>query len=365
MQMNDLITEANENIESILEELGFDTAVGINTIDEIRLPCAIHGGDNPTAFKYDKNYMNWKCFSHNCHKNRNQSIIGIIQASFANKNKILTEKEATDWLASFLNIDNYKYRYADSDVLYLNNRHRRKILNKNKEQNKFKPISLSSVINDIKPSEYFLKNNIPLDIVKKFYLGDCYTKGKPMYNRAFAPILDYDQKMIIGITGRTIIPKCDVCGLHHLSNMGCPSDNKKVIPIPKWKHYGFSASANLYNIWNAKEHINKTKTAIITEGPKDVWRLEENGIHNSVSIFGLVLSKLQKIALFKENTINLLVALDHDEKGLEATDIIIRQNKPYFNIYNLTEKLPQTKDIGDLSNDEIVEIFKEFLCQNH
>jgi len=63
----------------LMESLGF---TGIReTSKEIRTACRIHGGDNKTSFRFNKETKTWVCFSHRCHEIFGNDIIGLIKAS--------------------------------------------------------------------------------------------------------------------------------------------------------------------------------------------------------------------------------------------------------------------------------------------
>ena len=63
--------------EFLLEILGFD--IYKNTTHEIRAACILHGGDNQTAFRFNKVTKNWSCFSHKCQETYGSDIIGLVK----------------------------------------------------------------------------------------------------------------------------------------------------------------------------------------------------------------------------------------------------------------------------------------------
>ena len=50
----------------LVESLGF--VVKKETPKELRCTCIVHGGDNPTSFRFNKERKTWVCFSHKCHE---------------------------------------------------------------------------------------------------------------------------------------------------------------------------------------------------------------------------------------------------------------------------------------------------------
>jgi 5S rRNA maturation endonuclease (ribonuclease M5) len=171
-----------------------------------------------------------------------------------------------------------------------------------------------------------------------------------MYNRVVVPIYDNDYKYMVGCTGRSIFEKCAKCSSYHDNSKDCPEEDKRWI-FSKWKHSADFKSQNyLYNFWFAKDHILKTHTAIIVESPGNVWRLEENGIHNSVAIFGSSLSDRQKILLDSSGCMNLIILTDNDDAGKKASEQIKSKCQNTYRVF-----IPQiTKnDVGEMTPEEI------------
>jgi len=50
--------------ELLLKSLGFQ--ISRSTGHEVRAPCKLHGGDNPTGFSIKTDTKSWKCFTHHC-----------------------------------------------------------------------------------------------------------------------------------------------------------------------------------------------------------------------------------------------------------------------------------------------------------
>ena len=60
----------------LLESLGF--VIYRETPKEIRAACKVHGGDNKTAFRMNKETKNWVCFSHHCHEDIGYDVISLV-----------------------------------------------------------------------------------------------------------------------------------------------------------------------------------------------------------------------------------------------------------------------------------------------
>ena len=98
--------------------------------------------------------------------------------------------------------------------------------------------------------------------------------------------------------------------------------------------------------------------AIIVESPGNVWRLAENGIHNSVAIFGSSLSDRQKIILDSSGAMSLVILTDNDDAGHKAAEQIRAKCKNTYRIFIP----PITKnDIAEMSSEDINREIKTYL----
>ena len=154
----------------------------------------------------------------------------------------------------------------------------------------------------------------------------------------------------MGCTGRSTFEKCVDCKQHHDPQKKC--DDKR---HAKWLHsHGFKASESLYNYCNAKKYIRESQVVILVEGPSDIWKLEQAGIHNGVALFGLSLSPGQFNLLNSSGALSVIVVLDNDpnQAGQNATKKIHTQLSRLYRLY-----YPQLKknDIGEMGIDEITQ----------
>lgn len=363
--------EANHKIEHIMEMLGIlpDNISLANY--EIRMPCPVHDGDNPTAFCYSLKTKRWRCYTQGCHE-KDSSIFGLVQMVLSNKNdKEVSFIQSAVWLAKLLNIDvniddNNVYDVNELAVRTLNQKVKdmrsiKSYTNDRFQSKDFIPFPLRQIRNTIIPSPYFLEKGFTEHTLKKFYVGFCDEIGKPMYLRSFAPIIDERNESVIGVTGRTYLEKCEYCGLHHKTGSGCPADNPNIKSYPKWKHYGFNKSLVIYNLNHSGRYIKNSSMAIITEGPKDVWWFDQHGIKNSVGIFGLHLSRFQIAKLIEYNVTKIVLALDNDARGIEATEKIKEKVYKYFTVTTMKDLLNPDEDIADISVDRMETNIKPFL----
>ena len=99
-------------------------------------------------------------------------------------------------------------------------------------------------------------------------------------------------------------------------------------------------------------------SAILVESPGNVWKLEENGIHNSVGIFGTNLSNQQKLLLDSSGAMSIFTIMDNDEAGQKAADNISKICNRTYNVYNI--KIT-SNDIADMTSDQIDTEIKNFI----
>jgi hypothetical protein len=332
--------------------------------------CPIHDGDNITAFNLypdGENYRgNWKCRTHNCDKVFKGSIIGFVRGVLSNRkynwkldgDKTVSFNDTIKFIEDFLgnNLDSIKISKSEIEKRTFSAVVKNIV---NNETDNLPKVSRHSIRNSlIVPSDYFIQRGFDPKVLDKYDVGLCNKPEKEMYNRAVAPIYDIDHKYMVGCTGRSIFNKCDQCSCFHDSNHICPEveDRWKYC---KWKHnYQFKSQNHLYNLWYAKKYILESYKVILVESPGNVWRLEENGIHNSVALFGSSLSDKQKILLDGSGAMTIISIMDSDDAGIKALDIIRNKCKNTYNIIDIKISKP---DIADMTNEEIEKEIKAYL----
>lgn len=359
--------EVCDNIESLLGGFGLDYKYNNKFIT---MSCPIHGGDNASAFNLypegDTYRGNWKCRTHGCEKVFKASVIGFIRGIISHQkygwikegDDQCTFKEAVEYATKFINKDlsSIKISRVDKDkrqftnvVNYLNNEPA-----KQKSQIKRQQIIQSLQI----PSTYYLNRNYTSDILTKYDVGLCDKPDKEMSDRVVVPIYDNNYEYMIGCTGRSIFEKCDKCKGYHNPSNKCPSSDD-IWKFPKWKHSSsFKSQNTLYNFWFAQKHILDSGIVIIVESPGNVWRLEENGIHNSVAMFGSSLSDRQKILLDSSGAMSIVILTDNDEAGRKAAQQIKSKCQNTYRVFIPSISKP---DVGEMTSDEINNEIKTYL----
>ena len=90
--------------------------------------------------------------------------------------------------------------------------------------------------------------------------------------------------------------------------------------------------------------------AILVESPGNVWKLEENGIHNSLAIFGSSLSDRQKILLDSSGAMVVVILTDNDDAGHKAAEQIKTKCKNTYRVFHFQIS---KNDVADMNSEEI------------
>lgn len=315
--------------------------------------CPIHNGDNPTAFNFyhdgDEVAGIWFCRTHHCEQKYKKTLFGLVKAI-----KNLEWKESVDWVLNFCG-------YSSIDAVACDD----SLANQQKYVNTFKKLNIAPKI-DLSntwsreqvrswmkvPSPYYLKRGYTPEILERYDVGFF-----PKVNRSIVPIYDDSHARIVGFTERTAYDKHS-CGYYHDKASPCPKTHQDIQDCGKWKNVSFSSNSVLYNYWFAKNYIMEGGVVGLVEGPGDVWKLEQNGIKNSVAMFGVDLTDEQRVILDRSGALSVVVMLDNDEAGIKGAMEIKRK---LGRLYRLYFPKIQAHDVGDLHKDMITQDIAPFL----
>jgi 5S rRNA maturation endonuclease (ribonuclease M5) len=348
--VNQLTDECCENIEDCLVELGVNF---FKSKKRIIGCCPIHNGDNPSAWNLypcgEEVRGVWICRTHHCEKKWKKNFAGLIHGVLSNRVKReLHWTVAIEWMLKFL-----KYNDASEVKLpskeELDKRAQAAALNKWNILPKSNPTiwTRDKVRRTLQiPSEYFMQRGYKSETLDKYDVG-LYKQQ----NRILVPVYDPLYKFVVGFVGRSIFEKCDKCKYWHSPTTACPATTEEQINCAKWKNSkGFEAGHHLYNYWFARKSIIDTSAIILVEGPGDVWKLEEAGIHNAVAIFGTNFTEEQSVTLESSWCLNVILMLDNDNAGRVATEDIKKRLQRTHRLYFPTFA---GKDVGELQTDKI------------
>jgi len=192
----------------------------------------------------------------------------------------------------------------------------------------------------VKDYSYWESRGILAETVIPFR-GGVATDGQ-MKNRFVVPIFN-SHEQIVGFTGRTL---------------------KKGV-TPSWKHLGRTAKW----IWGGLDEIEESKRVVLVESIADSFMLRQNGVPETLVLFGAKMSEAILGYLIGANPDQIIVATNRDLKhtvGQDAAAKITRTLKMFFFEEKVKIALPNAegkKDFGEMDSTEI-ESWKNSLDTN-
>lgn len=272
----------------LLSSLGI--AIGRETPKEVRSGCPIHGGDNKTSFRFNKDTKTWVCFTRKCHETFGNDIIGLVRA--------VTGKDfmgAVDYLKQLTgDIGDTNYieakRKREMEIFMRSNLHddvRPKSINQS-SLDKFKTLR----------SSYFARQGFKQSTLNHFEIAGGW-KDSHGFIRDIIPIRN-DIGDLVAYSLRDV-------------RENVVDDDYKYILTP-----GFDKQNCLYNMDKAQK-FSESLPIIVVEGFKSVWRLHEYGIDNVVATMGAGITEGQQSLLYMYASKGVVVMFDNDIAGVTAT----------------------------------------------
>lgn len=331
-EFKDKLSFIKDKVDSryLLESLGIQ--VQRETFKELRANCAIHGGDNPTSFRFNKEKKSWVCFSHKCHDEFGNDVIGLIRA--VNKIDFMG---AVDYLSQLVG------EFDTVDALnYKIDKEKREFIENSKQEPYMHPD-----VSDEKLSHYgwlrsrfFNEDGFSNSTLDYFEIAGGYKKEGLI--RDIIPIRDTDGKLV-AYSLRDIRKNVDY-------------DIKYQITA------GFDKDKVLYNLHRV---IPTEKPIILVEGFKSVWRLYDYGIKNVVAVMGSKITQGQQKLLYSHATNGIVIMFDNDKAGVEGTiDGYTQLNEKLdVNTVFITEvdKEGNGLDPADLNKETILDYLKDYI----
>jgi 5S rRNA maturation endonuclease (ribonuclease M5) len=316
----------------LLESLGIE--VDRETPKEIRSACYIHGGDNKTAFRFNKETKTWVCFTHKCHDIHGNDIIGLIKAV-----------TGRDFMAA---VKHLQYLVGDvSEVDYIESKRRREIdeFVKSYDIVEMKPKSVCQTSLDkfkILRSNYFLKEGFSKETLDHFEIAGGW-QDKHGLIRDIIPIRNYTGELVAYSLRDT--------------REGVPDDFKYILTP------GFDKDNCLYNLDKAQYYVDELPL-IVVEGFKSVWRLYDYGIKNVVAVMGSGITEGQQFLLCAHAFKGAVIFFDNDFAGVSGT------TKALNDLHNRVEVSPvfiqevdengKGLDPADLTKEQVYEYLETY-----
>lgn len=319
--------------EILLKALGF--TVTKRTYKELRAPCIIHGGDNPTAFRFGLEKKTFTCFTRACQTEGSKTendVIGLVR-----KVKKCTFQEAVEYLAELFGVELTKDWREDKivDTEAVREFYREKeIEDLVRQTNKIRPKEVmylpEEVIQAYKEDrgDYFTQLGVTEEIQDYFDVG--YYEDDFGDIRASIPIRDVSGQ-VVSISGRTVSGDTE----------------------PRYKlTQDFDKKSVVYNLNNAIKYGEIfNSTAIVVEGFKACWAVHAAGFPNVVACIGAYLLEPQAALLSRSGFLNCVLFLDGDETGKKASITSL----PVSSKYMKTKSVDLYRDFPGMSPDDFGE----------
>ncbi len=273
----------------LLESLGFK--ITRETTKELRGACKIHGGDNKTAFRFNKHTLSWMCFTHRCNEVHGSDIIGLIMSvlKFGFKDAVEHLQNLCGETNSFMSQSEYKRKKEKEDFI-----------RRNSDGQEMPSYVSEDSLKRFGRYRSCLFNMEKFDdtVLDYFEIGGGYTDSFGLI-RDIIPIRDISGGLV-SYSMRDIRPNA-------------PDDDFKYI-LTK----GFVKDKVLYNLYRVIEEA-QTKPLIVVEGFKSVWRLHQYGITNSVAVMGNNITPGQINLLCSYALKGIITMFDNDVPGVKGT----------------------------------------------
>lgn len=324
------------DVELLLKSLGFAIS-GCNGSD-VRAPCIIHGGDNPTGFSMRLETKSWKCFTRQCEQDASGRTQNDIFA-LVMKVKNLPFMESVKYLADFagLNLD-LESMFAEATpeskrridtASYI-----KSISRINKRHIVPKEISEEAIHSYRQQrDDYFLQFGFLDSTLHSFETGAMFdAKG---VHRATVPIRDATGNLV-GLSGRRTDGDAE----------------------PRYRlGYNFKKGSVLYNLHRALQ--TGASTVIIVEGFKACWAVYETGVLNVVACMGAQITDEQVLQLCGTGFRNCIVLFDGDEAGRRGAATAEEKLSKAFNVEVIP--LPEKTYPDEISRQDLRDLLEIYL----
>jgi DNA primase len=320
--------------EQLLQALGF--TVTRSNSREVRCACKVHGGDNKSAFRMNKETKNWVCYSHGCQDDIGYDVFSLVMHVLN-----FTFAEAVKYLETMAGVNVYD---EASYLEYKKARDRKKFIEMMTD-NRQVPSALVSeeYLKSFRKfrSDFFEKEKnggFTKEVLDLFEVGGGYV-DRYGFQRDVVPIRDVNG-VLKAYSCRDITGQAD-------------EDYKYILTR------NFEKDTVLYNLNRAKDDLDESRTIIVVEGFKSVWRLYMAGYKNVVACMGSRITPGQQNLLYSY-AFNLILLFDMDAAGMKGMKHALADMDGKIRMTPLF--LPYVDaDPADLSVEEI----KELLGGNH
>ena len=317
----------------LIESLGFN--ITKETAKEIRATCRLHGGDNPTSFRFNKETRTWVCFSHKCHTVLGSDIIALIRMS-----------EELDFMGA---VNYLKHLVGDvctdpAQLMALKLRQEKRTFIREQCTKHYIPRYVT---------ERHLKKHIPLR--SNGFTIDGFKSSTLDTFEVGGGYVDEEGDI------RDIIPIRDIDGTLLAYSL---RDIRRDVDIDYESKYkitpGLIKDKVLYNLNNAQNYLPEKKL-IVVEGFKSVWWLYEMGIYNVVAVMGSSITPGQQKLIYQYAHNGIVILFDNDVPGIEGTNTAYEQMAHKIDLTPLVMYGPEKTDPADLDKNLLYGLLEKYI----
>ncbi len=312
--------------EMVLDYLGFH--IIRRTPKELRGACKVHGGDNPTAFRFNLESRSWCCYTRHCEGESDRDLVGLVQKATGQ-----SFYESVKFLADLAGIDlTNQDQLSEAYVRLKQEQEMRKEIRQTQPSapvTNFYPEEVVEAL-ILNRTSYFSDRGFPIEILDFYEIGGM-TDSKGVH-RETIPIRDEDGNLITVSARRTD-----------------SNEDPKYLLLKDVRK-----EVTLYNLHVAKNYVGDDRTVILVEGFVDVWALILLGVYNVVAAMGTDITPNQARLIWKYAE-NVIVMLDPDDAGREATGRVVKLLTKGALVRSI--QLPDGKDPKYFTYSDINEYF--------
>jgi len=321
----------------LLEQLGF--TIDSESSKEIRCACLVHGGDNTTSFRVNKELNTWVCFSAQCHQQHGNDFFGLVRA--VNKCSFMGALEYLEELTGSKNVN------KESLIRFKRKREQQEFIRHNAALSVERPAMVDETkLKYYKPyrSQFFIEQGFTSEVLDYFDIAGGYSDAEGII-RDIIPIRDV-KGSLVAYSLRDIRP-------HAVST------DRKYRLTP-----GFDKDTCLYNLNNAKLFSDE-KPIIVVEGFKSVWRLHSIGVDNVVACMGSGITSGQANLLCTYANKGVVLFYDNDIAGATAVgrtlSLLEGKMKIYLEVITEVDEHGKGLDPADLDKDQLMYYVKDYV----
>lgn len=175
----------------------------------------------------------------------------------------------------------------------------------------FMNLCKSSLMSNKDALDYVSERHLSNEAINTFDIGYCSSSLRPLIRQTEQ---DSDKEWLLN---RIVFPIKDTYG-DIVAFSGRSIDGSK----PKYINTKYVKANYYYNLDKAKHTIYEKDFVVLVEGYMDAITLFMNGIENVVALCGVAL-KPRRLALLARYTKNIILMLDNDKTGKNATKSMI------------------------------------------